>query len=328
MAIPEYKITMLGPSGVGKTSLLTAMYEKFEDTAGKLQMTINPDSDTQIQIQKCLTNLKSLTKKSNNIKIQPGQGVKGSIEPFSFYFDLCISGNPSSLRLHFQDYPGGWIASNPEKLGQVTDFVRESVAVLIPIDATAMMEKNSQYHTLINQPGIVTNVIKKAYTNLDSPRLVILAPIKCEKYLRGEGEQQRERVKQLSECLDREYQRIIQFLKAESLFSKVAVVKIPIQTVGNVILSTIEEEEEEYPVFYFRRTGINAKYEPKDSEQPIKYLLQFILKLHQERGHPFVKKIRRWLKLDKPFQEAASKFARETISPNSEIVQGHKWLDI
>ena len=327
MAIPEYKITMLGPSGVGKTSLLTAMYEKFEDTAGKLQMTIKPASETQKQIQECLSNLKSLTRRSNNIKIQPGEGIRGSITSFSFYFDLCISGRPSSLRLHFRDYPGGWINSNPEKRDRVIDFVKESVAVLIPIDATAIMEKDAQYHEFINLPDTITNVIKEAYTDLDSPRLVILAPIKCEKYVRGEGEQQREKVKKLLEYIELEYKNLIQFLKAENLFSKIAVVKVPVQTVGNVILSTIDEEEE-YPIFYFRKTTINAKYEPKDSEQPIKYLLQFILKLHQERGNPLVKRIRKWLQLDKPFQEAANKFARETNSPNSEIVQGHNWLDI
>ncbi|MDJ0903168.1 MAG: 50S ribosome-binding GTPase [Xenococcus sp. MO_188.B8] len=325
MTIPEYKITVLGPSGVGKTSLLTAMYEKFEDTAGKLQMTIDPNNETSIIIAECLEKLEYLTRQSNKIRITPGEGIRGTDDPFSFYFDLCQTGKPPSLRLHFQDYPGGWI-STTERVNEVVNFVRESVAVLIPIDATAFMEKGGRYHKEINQPSRVTDVIKKAYQNLDSPRLVILAPIKCETYL-GEGNNI-EKVKTLFECVDRTYYRLINLLKAESLFSKVAVVKIPIQTIGSVILSTVDDEDERNPIFYFRKKQPDATYAPQDSEQPVKYLLQFILKLHQERRHPLVKKIRQWLDLDKSFQEVATRFAKETYSHNCRITQGHKWLDI
>lgn len=181
MAIPEYKITMLGPTGVGKTSLLTAIYEKFEDTAGRLEITIDPESTTLLKIQECLSNLKSLTRKSNEVRLQPGEGVRGTAGATSFYFNMGIRGRSPSLSLYFQDYPGSWLNSNPQEMEQVLDFLRESVAILIPIDATAMMEKNGKYHEYINLVTTVTVLLKKAYQNIDSPRLVILAPVKCEK---------------------------------------------------------------------------------------------------------------------------------------------------
>ncbi len=322
MGIPEYKITMLGPSGVGKTSLLTAIYEKFEDTAGKLQITIDPESKTLIQIQDCLKKLKSLTQKHNDIRIKPGQGVKGTNSESSFFFNMGIKGKNPSLSLHFQDYPGGWIASNPENIDKVVEFLRESVAVLIPIDATAIMEKNGKYHEYINLGTTVTALIQRAYQNLDSPRLVILAPVKCELYM------QKQKGEELLRRVDEEYKKLIEFFQSENLRANVAVVKIPVQTVGNVRFSRLEEKEEQEPEFYFCRTRINASYEPKDSEQPIKYLLQFILKLHLEKRNPVVKLFLKLLKLDKPFREAATRFAQMPINPNCKVLQGDKWLDI
>ncbi len=324
MAIPEYQITMLGPSGVGKTSLLTAIYEKFEHTAGQIEITIDPDSETLQQIQKCLVQLKSLTKKSNEILIRNNLGVRGTINPFSFYFDMGIHGSNPSLRLHFQDYPGGWIENQATKqeMDEVVKFLTESIAVLIPIDATAIMERNGQYHEFVNLPTTITALIKRAYQGLDSPRLVILAPVKCESYMKDE-----ESINKLSDDIDKVYKQIIQFFKGENLSSNIAVVYTPIQTVGNVIFSRIEEKDGE-PRFYFRRTRVNAPYAPRDAEQTLKYLLKFILKLHIGRGNLLVKFFRRLLELDKPFRQAATKFAKEPANPNCKVIQGDKWLDI
>jgi hypothetical protein len=324
MPIPEYKITMLGPSGVGKTSLLTAIYEKFEDTAGQIEITLDPESETLQQIQNCLFQLKSLTKKTNEILIRNELGVRGTISPFSFYFNMGIHGRNPSLRLHFQDYPGGWIEreANKEEMEEVVNFLKESVAVLIPIDATAIMERDGQYHELVNLPTTITALIKKAYQGLDSPRLVILAPVKCESYIKDE-----ESIKKLSEDIDKVYKQIIQFFKGENLNSHITVVYTPIQTVGNVIFSRIEEKDGE-PRFYFRRTRVNAPYAPKDAEQTLKYLLKFILKLHIERGNRLVQLFRQFLELDKPFRDAATKFAKEPANPNCKVLQGNQWLDI
>jgi Double-GTPase 2 len=325
MAIPEYKITMLGPSGVGKTSLLTAIYEKFEQIAGQIEITIDPESDTLKQIQHCLTQLKSLTKTNNDIVIKKGVGVRGSTDPFSFYFNMGVRGRKPSLRLHFQDYPGGWIQNRatPEQMDEVVKFLVESVAILIPIDATAIMERNGKYHELVNLPTTVTALIKKSYQDLTSPRLIILAPVKCEKYMKDQESTQ----KLLVEIQD-QYQQLIQFFNASTLRSNIAVVVTPIQTVGNVIFLKLKEDEYGEPNFCFCRTGINARYAPKDSEQPLKYLLQFILKLYMERGNSIVKFFRTLLEIDEPFRQAATKFAKEPANPNCQVLQGDKWLDI
>lgn len=333
--LPEYKITMLGSAGVGKTSLLTAIYEKFEHTAGQIEFTLYPDLATLQQLQRCLSHLKSLTlteksndptEKSNDPNdtlIKPGVGVRGTINPYSFYFNMGIPGKTPSLRLHFQDYPGGWVEKHQSDMNKVVEFLKESVAVLIPIDATAMMEKNGKYHELVNLPRTVTDLIKRAYQNLDSPRLVILAPVKCEKYM-----QDQKSIEKLLGCVNTQYQRLLEFFQAEALHSKITVVVTPIQTVGNVIFSRIEENGDGEPRFYFRTTYFGAPYAPKDCEQPLKYLLQFIFKRHVERGDPLTRFFRSLFFLNKPFRLAVDKFAKEPANPNCKVLQGDKWLQM
>jgi len=43
----ELQVTMLGPSGVGKTTLLTAMYDQFEKTVGATNLQLTPDDESQ-----------------------------------------------------------------------------------------------------------------------------------------------------------------------------------------------------------------------------------------------------------------------------------------
>ena len=56
----ELKITMLGASGVGKTTLLTAMYEQFETNIGNTNLQLTPDDESAAILQDRLIELKSL----------------------------------------------------------------------------------------------------------------------------------------------------------------------------------------------------------------------------------------------------------------------------
>ncbi|MFM6402355.1 MAG: hypothetical protein ACKPFF_37225, partial [Planktothrix sp.] len=56
----EIKITMLGARAVGKTSLLTAMYDQFENTIGQTNLQLIPDLKSNAILQEKLGALKSL----------------------------------------------------------------------------------------------------------------------------------------------------------------------------------------------------------------------------------------------------------------------------
>ena len=77
----ELNITMLGASGVGKTTLLTSMYEQFEATSRQANLHLKPDIETAAILERYLAQLKSLTyefkadERTKGIRGTLGKGV-------------------------------------------------------------------------------------------------------------------------------------------------------------------------------------------------------------------------------------------------------------
>lgn len=324
----EIKITMLGATGVGKTSLLTAMYDQFENTIGQTNLQLIPDLKSNAILQEKLGELKSLVDEfeaTGGIQ-QTRRGVH------SFIFDLGKKGGKPSIRLNFQDYYGDYLNANAPISDQETvqNLINESVIILITIDAPALMEAKGQYNDLINKPLQIKNILAKAFQELKEPRLVILVPIKCETYLQN--------AKSTQELLRRvkdEYANLLGFLSSERLLPWVVTVVTPVQTVGKVVFShidVIQEGGKKYPHFKFHKNHIHAKYSPKDCEQPFRYILRFLLKqeinrLNSQWG-PFGF-IRSWFNLDQEIKEAAQNVVKDCKTNPQDgfaVLQGKQYL--
>lgn len=321
----ELKITMLGPSGVGKTSLLTAMYEQFETNIGQTNLQLTPDEESSAILQERLWELKSLLEDFEATGgVQGTEGEPGTLR--SFQFGLGKKGKKPSLQLQFQDYPGGYhaVRATPERKRFVKALVAECAAVAIAIDAPALMEQNGKWHDYINRPQQITDIFKTAYQELDSPRMVILAPVKCEKYLQDE-----KAARELLQRVREGYAKLIDLLSSENLLPQVVAVVTPVQTVGSVVFSRIEIQEA-LPHFRFRKTSQDAEYSPEDSEQPLRYLLRFLLKLHiEERRWGMFDFLRELFAGDRYLKEAVREFAKDCKTSNGfTVLQGQRWLDI
>lgn len=317
----ELKIAMLGPNAVGKTSLLTAMYEQFESTIGQTNLQLTPDLESAAILQERLGELKALLD-----DFEPKGGIQSTENPRSFIFDLGKKGRKPSVRLHFRDYPGEYLAakSSDDNKRLVKDLLTECVAVFIAIDAPALMEANGKWHDAINRPQQITDLFKKVYQDIKSPRLVILAPVKCEKYLQD--------VKSATTLVKRVkdgYPNLLNLFSSEDLLPWVVNVVTPVQTVGTVFFSRIEVIDGT-PHFYFRKTSHDAEYTPKDSEQPLRYLLRFVLKLHLDKQNwGWFNPIRAWLGWDEYLKQAARQAANGCKSTDGfAVLQGEKWLNI
>ncbi|MBD0264906.1 MAG: hypothetical protein ICV78_19930 [Tolypothrix sp. Co-bin9] len=318
------KITMLGSRGVGKTSLLAAMYDQFDKIIGQtnLQLTI-PDDVSRDILDKRLTELKNFV--GQTIKVT--DGVHKTTSPRSFFFDLGKTGVSPSLQLHFQDYPGGYIdesKATPEEMKSVENFIRESAAVLIAIDTPALMENKGEFHEYFNKPETVRKLFLKAYKNLDSPRLVILAPVKCETYVQNDRD-----ASELLRRIKEKYATLLEFFSADALLPNVAVVVTPVQTVGSVIFSRFENKNAE-TYCYFRKRDSLDQYQPRDSEQPLRYLLRFLLKLHiEKRCVPILGSILNFFGRDAVLKEAVREFVSNCKNTGGfAILQGLNLLKI
>ncbi|MBN3878085.1 hypothetical protein [Nostoc sp. JL23] len=312
----ELKITMLGHRGVGKTSLLTAMYEQFDNTIGEADLQLTPDPESSALLQERLGELKALLN-----DFEATGGLEGTENPQSFKFGLGKFGTQSSLQLIFQDFPGGYLDGKDEEF--VKKVMHECVAVLVAIDAPALMEANGKWNDLMNRPKQICDVFKRNYGDLKEPRLVIFVPMRCEKYLQNE-----EDTKKLLHNIKDKYADLLKFFSSENLLTKVACVVTPVQTVGTVVFSRVQEIDGR-PHFHFRKNSHDAGYSPKDSDQPLRYLLSFLLKLHLDTKWGVFNRIRRWLGWDDYLKEAVRKSAFQCKSSGGfSILQGKDRFEI
>lgn len=324
----KLEITMLGPSGVGKTTLLTAMYEQFESNIGLTDLQLTPNEESSAILQDRLVELKSML---DVFEARDRRGIQGTEAPAgpeslrSFIFSIGKKGRTPSLELHFRDYPGGYhtAKATPTEKEFVKNLLQNSVAVLIAIDAPALMEQKGRFHERINRPQQIKDLIKQAYQDLNSPRLVIFAPIKCEKYLKNEKS-----TKELVNAIRQGYGGLLDHFNSEQLTPWIASVITPVQTVGSVVFSRLEVDTYNLPHFYFRKIRHDAQYNPQDSEQPLRYLLRFLLKLHYENGNwGIFNFLRDWLKVDEHLKIAINQFANGCKSTEGfAVLKGEKWL--
>lgn len=321
----EFNIMMFGPRYVGKTSLLTAMYYEYEQEIAKTRIQLKPDLDTAYDLGKKLAQLKSLNENLDEGGIETTEAKAGAKSIRSFIFDLGQKGTKPSLRLHFWDYPGGYVINKKDEDAHnaVKKCLTESVGVVIAIDTPALMEAKGKWHDHKNRPLEITRWFKDVYEDIKSPRLVILAPIKCESYL-----QNNKSATELLRRIKAEYAVLLDLFSSEALLQKIAVVVTPVQTVGTVFFSSIDVIEGE-PIFGFKKPHPDAEYCPKDNEQPLKYLLRFLLKLHIQNQWGALNFMRDWFGLDHYLKEAVQDFAKDCKTTDGfEVIQGKELLNI
>lgn len=283
----ELKILMVALRGIGKTSLLAAMHEEFNKTfeRANLQTWID-DNNTLRAIQECKSVLRNIDPRIRN-QVTPTQPKENPWNDKGFVFDIGSSGK-KFMKLRFTDPSGEYF--NPNASPDQREYIKQQLnacdAVVIPIDSTALMQKKTgkvnsselgTWHEEKNNPKQITQLLKDAYTYVKSPRLVILAPIKCETYTRTARD-----AENLLYHTKIGYSELIEFLKSDDLISKVSVVITPIQTIVNIAFAYHKTDDNGLTKFYYHKTPINAPYEPKDGDQPLRYVLLFLVNVYLE----------------------------------------------
>lgn len=308
----EIKVAMLGPRRAGKTSMLTAMYERFEQSLFQesidRELKIIPDDYTMEVLLKNYKELESVIMKGGNIS----SAILGDSEEHEYSFSIknrVQADNGKTLaKIIFKDYPGGWLTSdkNSSDYQKVISFLREAHIVLIAVDTPYLMEEDGQYNELRNIPDHILTTLKTAWGDMaDVPHAVILVPIKSEKYLQNKEEGLR-----LEKTTKEKYSQLIDYF---STLEKCLVVYSPIQTTGCITFSHFIKDGENTlpsPVFSLPDNPELRKYMPRNCAQPLRYCLLFTISyfknqhLDNWRG-----KIASFLRLDKNFVDAAEKLA-------------------
>lgn len=265
--VNEMKFAVLGPSGAGKTTLLACMAEEFERVSPG---TIFPaDSFTFGS----LTNAyKSLKRDANNTSTrQFERSIEGTSMLREFLFHVI--GHGAFLPVKFYDFPGGWIIPGDSNNKTVIDIVKASAVIVVAINTPYLMEMGGKYIDDGCAVDEIEWVIKRSLEGDESERLILFVPIKCEKYL--ETPEMRDN---LHKSVKRAFNNTL-MLTANPLYTnRLAMALLPVQTVGNAKFSRfkiaadgrIERE-------VYRKTDPNSRFSPKNVDQPMRYLMSFLL---------------------------------------------------
>jgi Double-GTPase 2 len=270
MSVLKTVITMVGPSNVGKTSLLAAMYKELEDELKNSGCSIFQEAgSSQREINDKLKNLKKLANGAG-LKIQPGEGIDGSQQErrYAFHIDVGCEGQPS-VTLEFVDLPGGWYTGKGE-YKRADQVLGESHVSFLAVDATALMEGQGsntggigKYHDDINAPNDIRESYKRVSFKED--HFVILVLIRAESYVEGG-------IDDLLVKTQKAYRDLANDLNSKGI----PLLACYVETVGSLTFHSFVETDDEKPEIHFLRNP-SIGYKPNRCAIPLRIAARIAL---------------------------------------------------
>ena len=191
----EFKIGLVGPSRIGKTTLISSILDSSQDLlrGEKANITFN-DSATKSKISEFRNERAGFLSVG---EFNPG-GLSSTQNKFIYSLKMnSTDSDEAKIVISFLDFPGGWIKNDVEKWEkECQPFLSESHILMLPIDATVIMEANTN-KTKALVPGLlsiseVTEIASewaksRAQMFSDDKALLLLLPVKCESYFNDNG---------------------------------------------------------------------------------------------------------------------------------------------
>lgn len=280
---PMMKLTMLGARGVGKTSVLTSMYNNMNTAINDTSLHIVADQGTSHILSEKTNALKKMFFSNNDISDTVHAGIAGDSAVSIFNFDFGMNTENINMGLEIRDYPGEYVKKQPNVVKQ---YIAESNAIIVAIDTPHLMECDGRYNEGKNFTSLITSFFKQTLNAESDEKLIMLVPLKCERYYH-EG-----RINEVTAQVRDTYRDLIRFLKDKDningIAGKFACVITPIQTVGEIVFDSFETlpngEVDELVVdglpvprkvnYKYLKGG--AVYAPVYCEQPLYYVLSFV----------------------------------------------------
>lgn len=227
-----YKIGIIGPSRVGKTSIVAALLDEAKAALAQTQVSIVPFenedgvSPTKERIINTITDIESGL---DFLTFEPTGS--GTADPFIFDLVMKIASKnhdnkAAELRLAILDYPGGWLKEPPKgEMGQKTwkkcqEWILDSSVIIVPIDAALMVEANNKERAKAARELLQVYEVEKLVRNWAKGRLakgasalLLFVPVKCETYFNDDGDKNQSQA--LYEKFDKFYADVIEAVKQE-----------------------------------------------------------------------------------------------------------------
>ena len=226
-----YKIGIIGPSRVGKTSIIATLLDQAQDALAQTGISIKAFEEKDEN-----GNLMSETKERiKTTKSQINSGLRfcefnptgrGTTDPFIFDLVMKItrqnqSNQFSQLRLAILDYPGNAPKDSNQDWEKYQAWIHDSSAIIVPIDSNLVMEVENKDHYEASQTSLQVQLIEEVVRDWAKIRwekqesgLLLLVPVKCETYFDDNGGQE-DKSEQLYEETCDFYKNVISAVETE-----------------------------------------------------------------------------------------------------------------
>ena len=172
------KVCMMGPRAVGKTTILTAVFNDSQESLGlSTKLLMKAVGDTLSELMDRRHQLNAVFANRTQITDRPVAGLAASSTVNTFEFEFGLKGKEPRIDLEIKDFPGEYVLDRPEEVKQ---FIQESSAVFVAIDTPHLMEEEGAFCEAKNKISVITNFFKSQ--SFTQGRLVLLVPLKCERY--------------------------------------------------------------------------------------------------------------------------------------------------
>ncbi|MGW7041146.1 hypothetical protein ACWGDT_00135 [Streptomyces avermitilis] len=246
----SFKASMIGPSRVGKTTLLTAILTETESLLSGTDISLVLDEPTENAVRQ---NQKDL-RRAMEAREFDAASLGGTQSMFTYNVGLQAVGDTlPGIPFSILDYPGMWLdpvtrshsAIAKTQWTQCETHITHSLMLLVPIEAAVLMEavtpaQRGAAADLLGFVDVETVARKWARArNLEEhrsePAVLVLAPLKCEKYFDDNGGRGREAAR-LRSLVREKYRSVLDIVRAECKDRSVRVVYAPVDTYGCVEL--------------------------------------------------------------------------------------------
>ena len=292
----QFKIGMIAPSGVGKTSLLTAICDEVQRRIESEPLSFFPEgTKTNDAMKKARALFNTVINSSNNLFDVPKFMPTSDITEYTYSVNVHPSNTKEKtldIRFSIMDYPGGMLKNVDEFNVEIMPHIRDSVALLVPISADILMDwsktrnsndplikqRNDAADKMLDVDNVlraVTNWLEEKTRRKQSAQLFFV-PVKCEKYFNDNGGQ----YDQSTELLNAIHERYIKPLALSPETRNLVQVNVfSIDTYGVVELrdvSTVMDNGEMILLSTFqRRINLERKLKTKNAYELLMNILKF-----------------------------------------------------
>ena len=320
---PSMKVCMMGPRAVGKTTVITAIANESKNSIARSNLVLKALGDTDVLLDDRYKQLTAVFDRGGDeFSMEVANaGLQATSVESSFEFGMGVVGKNESVQIEIVDFPGEYIQKEPKR---TKEFISESQAILIAIDTPHLMENDGQFCEAKNRIGDITNFFSEVLPTITDEKLVLLIPLKCEKYWREN------RMQEVLERVKQAYQVLIDMLHESG---KICCLVNPILTLGGVVFDRFEtdntgrillEKDGTPSRTHYAFTGRDAEYSPLFCAQPLYSMLAFVASQYRRdsrKGSIIKKTLNALYNLfgaDNMFFEEVEKMKNSRIADNKE----------